>query len=191
MFCYQIGLPYVLGLAQQAQSTGYDCDHLLHLLRPLVTAGDLGKMSGKGFYDWIGDKPKTSSGPLNETEQGLIGMKLSLLATVETSKRAPNVNQSLLDLICVSGPMNFPPQEGGPFHYFYRNPKLFASDDNLVVVRNPDADYSSTMLVKEVEEMGPCYGMTPLPMMIPGLTPNITLTVILMIVVLALIFIFF
>ena len=151
-------------------------------------------MCGKGFYVWTDDKPVISniSGASDVTEQAPIGMKLSLLAAVETSKRAPNVDQSLLDLICVSGPMNFPPQEGGPFHYFYRNPKLLVSinDNELVVVRNPDAAYSSTTLVKEVEEMGPCYGMTPLPMMVPGYTPNITLMVTLLIVVFALIFAF-
>ena len=192
---HQIGLPYVLGLARQAQSTGYDCDHLLQLIQPLVTAGDNGKMCGKGFYVWTDDKPVTSSDisdASDATEQASIGMKLSLLAAVETSKRVPNVDHSLLDLICVSSPMNFPPQEGGPFHYFYRNPKLFASvsDDELVVVRDPDAAYCSTTLVKEVEEMGPCYGMTPLPVMVPGYTPNITLMVTLLIVVFALIFAF-
>ena len=194
IFYHQIGLPYVLGLAQQAQSIGYDCDHLLQLVQPLVAAGDNGKMTGKGFYVWTDDKPATSSNISRDSdirEQASVGMKLSLLAAVEISKRAPNVDQSLLDLICVSGPMNFPPQEGGPFHYFYRNPKLFASiNDEVVVVRDPDASYSNTALVKEVEEMGPCYGMTPLPMMVPGYTPNVTLMVTLVIVVFVLIFTF-
>ena len=194
IFYHQIGLPYVLDLAQQAQSTGYDCDHLLQLVQPLVAAGDNGKMSGKGFYVWTDDKPATSSNihcGSDIREQASMGMKLSLLAAVETSKRAPNIDQSLLDLICVSGPMNFPPQEGGPFHYFYRNPKLFASiDDEVVVIRDPDAAYSNTTLVKEVEEMGPCYGMTLLPIMVPGYTPNVTLIVTLVIVIFTLIFTF-
>jgi len=123
-------------------------------------------------------------------EKGFLGMKLSLLAAVETSRRAPNVDKSLLDLICVSGLMNFPPQEGGPFHHFYRNPKLFIDDDS-VVARDLDAAYSSMLLVREVEAMGPCHGMaTPLPRMVPGYTPNVTLLVSLVIVVFALLFAF-
>ena len=150
--------------------------------------------SGKGFYIWTNDQPVAANDIINDitdvTEQAL-GMKLSLLAAFEASKRAPNVDHSLLDLICVSGPMNFPPQEGGPFHYFYRNPKVF-NEDELSIVRDPDASYSNTMLVREVEAMGPCLGMLPLPMMVPGHTPNnITLLLVsLVIVVFVLMFVF-
>ena len=150
---------------------GYDCNHLLQLLQPLVTAGDTGKMRGKGFYTWTNDWPVTASDITDVTEQAL-GIKLSLLAAVEVSKRAPNVDYSLLDFICVSGPLNFPPQEGGPLHYFYRNPKVF-NEDELAIVRDSDAGYSNTMLIREVEAMGPCLGVSPLPMMVPGYTPNI------------------
>lgn len=133
----------------------------------------------------------TSCGDGSTTEQEFLGMKLSLLAAVEASKRAPNVDHSLLDLICVSSLMNFPPQEGGPFHYFYRNPKLFSSiTDDLVIPRDPDVNYSNTILVKEVEAVGPRHGMTPLPVMVPGYTPNTTLLVMLVIVVFALLFMF-
>lgn len=186
-------MPCVLGLAQQAQASGYDCDHLLQLVQPLVAAGNTGKVCGKGFYIWTDEKPVTSNNASisDIMEQGFLGMKLSLFAAVETSRRAPNVDKSLLDLICVSGLMNFPPQEGGPFHYFYRNPKLFNNiDDNVVVARDLDVAYSSMLSVREVEAMGPCHGMTPLPRMVPGYTPNITLMVSLVIVVFALLFTF-
>lgn len=188
--CLQVGLQYVFGLAQQAQSVGYDCEHLLQLLRPLVAAGNTSKICGKGFYTWAADKPVTSSSVADVSGQEFLGMKLSLLAAIETSKRAPNVDLSLLDFTCVSGLINFPPQEGGPFHFFYRNVKLFTdiSDDGLV--RDPDAAYSNTTLVREVEAMGPCHGMAPLPMVVPGYTPNITLLVTLVIVVFGLIFTF-
>ena len=158
-----------------------------------MTAGGNGKMSGKGFYIWTNDQPVTANDIINDVtiEQPPLGMKLSLLAAVEASKRATNVDHSLLDLICVSGLMSFPPQEGGPFHYFYRNPKVF-NEDELSIVRDLDAAYSSTSLVREIEAMGPCLGMSPLPMTVPGYTPNITtlLLVSLVIVVFVLMFTF-
>lgn len=181
--CCQIGLLYILDLAQQAYSAGYDCNHLLQLLQPLVAAGDTGKMCGKGFYTWLNDRPVISSDNNREVaEQGLLGMTLCLHAAVETSNRAPNVDYGLLDLICVSSVINFPPQEGGPFHYFCRNPKTFAYDDLVI---DPDAAYSTsgTILVREVEAMGPCLGMSPLPIMVPGYSPNITLLLVSLVIV--------
>lgn len=184
-------MPCVLGLAQQAQSTGHECNHLVQLLQPLIAAGHTGKTCGKGFYVWIDGKPLVPSGVITDiAEKGFLGIKLSLLAAIETSNRVPDVNHSLLDLLCVSGLISFPPQEGGPFHYLYRNPKLFSSiDDDLVVVRDPDASYSSMMLVKEVEAVGPCHGMMPLPTMVPGYTPNIV-TLLLLLTMVIMIFVF-
>ena len=179
----------MLGLAQQANSSGHDCHHLIQLLEPLVAVGNTGKQVGKGFYAWTNGKPKVSKVP-GVSKENTVGRHLALLAALEASKKAPQLAKCRIDLMCVSSPMWFPPQEGGPFHFYYRNPDIFnlSDNDNSVTKGEADSAYSDSLLVSEVQAMGPCHGMMPLPKMVPGTRLNASFVISVIIAIFALMF---
>jgi len=188
---YQVGLPYVLGLARQANSSGHDCHHLIRLLEPLVATGNTGKHIGKGFYAWRNGKPQHSK-VSDVQKENTVGRHLALLAALEATKKAPQLSKSRIDLMCVSSPMWFPPQEGGPFHFYYRNPDLFSvhDSDDLVTQGEAYTAYSDSLSVHEIQTMGPCHGMTSLPTLVPGTSLNALFVISVVIVILALMFTF-
>jgi len=182
-------LSYVLGLARQANSSGHECHNLVQLLEPLVAAGNTGKQVGKGFYTWINGKPEPSQVP-DVPKESTVGRHLALLAALETAKKAPKVTKGRIDLMCVSSPMWFPPQEGGPFHFYYRNRDIFSLHDSDDSVTKGEA-YSDSLSVSEVQAMGPCHGMTPLPKMVPGASPSAVFIISVVIAIFALMFALF
>ena len=180
-------MSYVLGLAQQANLSDHDCHDLVQLLEPLVAAGNTGKQVGKGFYTWTSGKPQLSKVP-DVPKENTVGRHLALLAALEATKKAPQVTKGRIDLMCVSSPMWFPPQEGGPFHFYYRNPDIFGLHDsnNSVTEGKADSAYSDSLSVSEVQAMGPCLGMTPLPKMVPGNSLNAVFVISVIVAVFAL-----
>ncbi len=91
-------------------------------LRELVAAGRLGKKSGRGFYEYQGDKPvlpkteKTTAAPADVTDRLMLRMLNEAMACLREGVVA---DADLLDAGMIYG-TGFAPFRGGPMHYVAR-----------------------------------------------------------------------
>ncbi len=91
-------------------------------LRELVAAGRLGKKSGRGFYEYQGDKPvlpkteKATAAPADVTDRLMLRMLNEAMACLREGVVA---DADLLDAGMIYG-TGFAPFRGGPMHYVAR-----------------------------------------------------------------------
>ncbi|MCK4587481.1 MAG: crotonase, partial [Gammaproteobacteria bacterium] len=88
-------------------------------LRQMVTAGDLGKKSGKGFYRYKNGKPEKLTSTKSEAATNDVKDRLMLRMLNEAQaclREGVIPNSELLDAGVIFG-TGFAPFRGGPMHY--------------------------------------------------------------------------
>jgi 3-hydroxyacyl-CoA dehydrogenase/enoyl-CoA hydratase/3-hydroxybutyryl-CoA epimerase len=85
-------------------------------LSELVAAGNLGRKSGRGYYEWINGKPQ--KGPVGAVPDGLAGRVVAplLAATRRCVAEGVVADADLADAGVIFG-TGFAPFTGGPMHY--------------------------------------------------------------------------
>ena len=113
----QVGLDICLHVAESLKSSlDKPMPEINEKLRTKVEAGDIGKKSGKGFYDWSDGTPRPDpdkSGPDDLTDRLILPM---LDGCVECLRRGVARDADEVDgaMIFATG---FAPFRGGPMHY--------------------------------------------------------------------------
>lgn len=113
----QVGLDICLDVAESLEKS-LDAQMLAipALLRDKVQAGDLGRKSGRGFYDWSGGTPKPSS-PAGHSAVLSDRLFLPMLNACAHCVRSGVVDSAdAADAAMVFG-AGFAPFRGGPLHY--------------------------------------------------------------------------
>ncbi len=108
-------------------------------LRQMVTAGDLGKKSGKGFYRYKNGKPEKSTSVKNEASTSKVKDRLMLRMLNEAQaclREGVIPNSELLDAGVIFG-TGFAPFRGGPMHYIDNQ----GADSLLEKMRNLHESY--------------------------------------------------
>jgi 3-hydroxyacyl-CoA dehydrogenase/enoyl-CoA hydratase/3-hydroxybutyryl-CoA epimerase len=121
------GMP--MGPIELADTVGLDvCAHVGHILKlapenseldRLVSAGNLGKKTGRGFYEWKDGKPVKADRTYDKAELERLGRELvePLIAESERARDEGVVaNADLVDAGVIFG-TGFAPFRGGPLHY--------------------------------------------------------------------------
>ncbi len=113
----QVGLDIGLHVAQSLRSTlEKPMAEISETLRKKVEAGDLGKKSGKGFYDWAEGAPHPHSdadGPADLTDRLILPM---LDACVELLRHGVADSEDQVDATMIFA-TGWAPFRGGPMHY--------------------------------------------------------------------------
>lgn len=117
MLADQVGLDICLDVAESL-STSQDSpgEEILTLLRSKVEAGDLGRKTGRGFYDWTDGTPTPNSNATisaDLTDRLILPM---LNACAECLRKNIVSSRDDLDAAMIFG-TGFAPFRGGPMHY--------------------------------------------------------------------------
>lgn len=112
----QVGLDICLHVAESLKANlDKPMPEISPRLRDKVDAGDIGKKTGQGFYDWSSGtpRPEAEGGPDDLTDRLILPM---LDACVECLRKGVAGDANKVDgaMIFATG---FPPFKGGPMHY--------------------------------------------------------------------------
>ena len=113
----QVGLDICLDVAESLNaSLDTPIAEISALLRDKVTSGNLGRKTGKGFYDWSDGTPVPNAGAQHSedlTDRLLLPM---INACAECLRKGLVSTQAELDAAIIFG-TGFAPFRGGPMHY--------------------------------------------------------------------------